>query len=214
MIEAWNGDGDFYRRVGADLGISITRPELKVLVLASQYGQSARSAAERLGMEPFQAISLLNRFFDRYSQLAEGMKMTEDLAEVRGYAETRTGLKRYLNPKRSRHARGRQARNLPVQGGGADVLKGLLPRAQTILQRIDGRILVPLFDSLIFQVPREAQQEAVTAIRHEMVVAARSIYPELKPKLDVNDKDTSCWNKDGHGDSIDTFERDLSYDIF
>ena len=213
MLATWNGDGDFYRQVGADLNVDISRPRLKVLNLASLYGQTAKSAAESLGLEPYQAKRMLDRFFASYPDLAEGMKDAEDLAHVRDYAETRTGLKRYLSPDRPRHARNRQARNLPVQGGGADVLKMLLPRAHAYLRSVGGRILVPLFDSLVFQVPQEVQQEAVGVIKHEMVTAMQSIYPELRPKLDVNDEDTSCWNKDGHGDSIDRFEKDLTHDI-
>ena len=214
MLAVWNKEKeDFYERMGVDLGLDIPRPRLKVLMLASLYGQTDRSAAESLGVEKLQASRLIKRVFSRYSDLAKGMKEVEDLANVRGYAETRTGLKRYLNPKRSRHARNRQARNLPVQGGGADILKVLLPRAHNYLQQVGGRILVPLFDSLVFQVPREEQQKAVVAISHEMKMAMQFIYPELRPKLDVNDIDTTCWNKDGHGDSVDRFEADPTHDI-
>ena len=213
MATTWNREGDFYTQVGADLGVDIERPRLKVLVLASLYGQTARSTGESLGLEAYQARRLLERFFSRYPDLARGMKDAEDLAHVRGYAETRTGLKRYLSPNLPRHARDRQARNLPVQGGGADVLKMLLPWAHTYLSSVGGRILVPLFDSLVFQVPREVQKKATAVISRLMVMAMQSIYPELRPKLDVNDKDTTCWNKDGHGDAIDRFEKDPFHDI-
>lgn len=213
MLAAWNGEGDFYTQMGRDLGLNIERPALKVLTLATLYGQTPRSTAEALAMEEYQARNLLRRVFDRYPVLAAGMKEAEDVAQVRGYAETRTGLKRYLDPAHKRHVRNRRVRNLPVQGGGADILKILLPRVDNYLRRVGGRILVPLYDSLVFQAPRETRVEATRIVDHEMVMAMQMIYPELVPKLDVNDRDTSCWNKDGQGGSIDRFERDATFDI-
>ena len=213
MLGAWNGAGDFYTRMGRDLQVEFERWRLKLLVLAALYGQTDWSTAESLGMEVFQARKLLGRFFGQYPALAAGMKEAEDLAHVRGFAETRSGLKRYLNMNLPRHARGRQARNLPVQGGGADVLKLLLPRAHAYLRQLGGRVLVPLFDSLVFQVPRAAQWEAVKIIGHEMIMAMQALYPELHPKLDINDGDTTCWNKDGHGDAIERFEENYAHDI-
>lgn len=68
-----------------------------------------------------------------------------------------------------------------MQGGAADVLKVLLPRAHSYLRQVGGRILVPLFDSLVFQVPSEVLQEAAAIIEHEMVMAMLSIYPSTLP---------------------------------
>ncbi len=38
-----------------------------------------------------------------------------------------------------------------------------------------------------------------------MISAVRAYYPELRPRVDVNAQDTTCWNKDGRSDSIEAF---------
>jgi|GEM_PF-6214007 DNA polymerase I-like protein with 3'-5' exonuclease and polymerase domains len=213
LLEAWNAEGDFYLRMGNDLGIDANRFTLKLLVLAALYGQGARSAAANLGVSERRARRLLGAFYGQYSDLHDGMKAVQELAQVCGYAQTRTGLKRYLSNRQSVGQRNRRARNLPVQGGGATILKALLPLAQGDLQQMGGRILVPHFDSLVFQVPRVHADEAIRNVSHHMSSAMQSIYPELRPRLDVNSTRPKCWNKDGHADSIERFSNDPFFDI-
>ena len=216
LLAAWNGPDDFYIRMGKDLSLntdSVPRQKLKVITLAMIYGQQAASLGKQLRMETWEADRMLQRVFSRYPTLAKGMKEGEAIANLCGYAETRTGLKRYLPRHHPRHQRNRRARNLPIQGGASGVLKILLPRVHLLLQQMGGRILVPLFDSIIFQVPKRFQRDAIVLVGQEMKTAITLLYPELRPKLDINDADPSCWNKKGRGDSIDRFEQDWTYEL-
>jgi hypothetical protein len=38
--------------------------------------------------------------------------------------------------------------------------------------------------------------------------ALSAYYPRLRPRVDVNRVDVTCWNKDGHSDSLDRFLQD------
>jgi hypothetical protein len=46
-----------------------------------------------------------------------------------------------------------------------------------------------------------------------MIDAVRKYYPVLHPRVDVNDADPSCWNKDGCADSLDCFLADPLYKL-
>jgi DNA polymerase I-like protein with 3'-5' exonuclease and polymerase domains len=122
-------------------------------------------------------------------------------------------MKRYFRLKARSSRQKRQARNFPVQGGGACVLKLLLPRVQQYLTSIGGRILVPLFDSIVFQAPKNRLDEATEKVSFLMIEAFRELYPALNPKVDKNISKPWCWNKDGHADSIERFEEDPLFEL-
>jgi len=233
LVEEWNGPRDVYLSVARGLHQVLElsdemleasdaalreeypriRPKMKILFLATMYGMVIQTISAVLGCTRGEAGDLWRAFFDRFQDLEKNMAATEKLSVLRGYAETRTGMKRFLKAGTRSPRHRRQMRNFPVQGGGACVLKLLLPRVQRYLKSIGGRVLVPLFDAVIFQVPQDRLEEATRMVSFLMQEAFRELYPELDPKVDTNTSAPCCWNKDGKADSIERFEEDPTYEL-
>jgi DNA polymerase-1 len=106
-----------------------------------------------------------------YPGLAVWQEETKRKAELRGYAETALGRRRYLPGIVSRDwgkksFAQRCALNTPIQGTAADILKLALGRLIAGLpERMWLRPLLQIHDELVFEVPESKVAEAVDFIR-------------------------------------------------
>ena len=106
-----------------------------------------------------------------YPNLARWQEQAKQAATRRQYTQTFLGRRRYLPGIRSqdwgrRSFAGRCALNTPIQGTAADILKLALGRLIAGLpDRLWLRPLLQIHDELVFEVPRERLQEAVTYIQ-------------------------------------------------
>jgi len=185
-----------------DAALADRRPELrdrmKVLTLAMIYGMALATVAALMRSSIPQAQRLQDRFFARYHCLRAGMERAVVDLELRGYTETVTGLKRFRGRKGPLTAwECRWAVNAPIQGGGACVLKLLLPRLARYLEARGGRVVLPVYDAVVVQFPLDRQRELLAGAEQIMVTAMQELYPATRPRVDVNDADPSCWNKAG-----------------
>ncbi|WP_426751127.1 DNA polymerase [Myxococcus sp. Y35] len=193
------------------------RTRMKLLVLAMMYGMTDASIAAQAGTDLAGARQLRERFFQRYSALKTGMERAVEQLVVRGYAEGITGLKRFRGKTGPLSGWERRwAVNTVIQGGGACILKLLLPPLAAYLGRLGGRVVLPIFDAVLIQVPLiegMVPSGIVDGARGLMVEAMRELYPATRPRVDVNDADPSCWNKDGHSNSIERFLADPMFKL-
>ena len=106
-----------------------------------------------------------------YPNLARWQEQAKQAATRRQYTQTFLGRRRYLPGIRSqdwgrRSFAERCALNTPIQGTAADILKLALGRLIAGLpDRLWLRPLLQIHDELVFEVPRERLQEAVTYIQ-------------------------------------------------
>lgn len=182
------------------------RDRAKVLLLGITYGMSPAGVALRLGISTASAERLLASFFSAYPAIEAGMRRQQILLAQTGAVTTVSGLKRHrpitglLQPWERRWAV-----NAPVQGSGADVLKVTLPPVMAYANSIGGRVLLPVYDSLVVQLPMPLRQEHVETIQRLMVEGFRGLFPMLEPRVSVNQTAPHCWNHDGHVDSVQRF---------
>lgn len=176
------------------------RERMKLFTLTTMYGGHCETSEFR------------SRFFARYPKLKEGMERAVHLLRQRGYAEGPTGAKRYRGVTGALSAWERRwAVNTVIQGGGACVLKLLLPRLQRFLRQRGGRVVLAIHDAVLIQVvlhDGRVPSEVVEGAKSIMVDAMRELYPATLPRVSENDVDPTCWNKDGHADSIERFMAD------
>lgn len=220
LVRDWN-EGDIYlvlarRLIAPALGLDVRgidderlrqlRDRAKILLLGITYGMSPAGVALRLGISTASAERLLARFFSAYPAIEAGMLRQPILLAQTGAVTTISGLKRHrpitgsLEPWERRWAV-----NAPVQGSGADVLKVTLPPVMAYAASVGGRVLLPVYDSLVVQLPMPLRQEHVETIRRLMVEGFRGLFPMLKPRVSVNQTAPHCWNHDGHVDSVQRF---------
>jgi hypothetical protein len=69
-------------------------------------------------------------------------------------------------------------------------------------------LLVPLYDSVVFEAPLNQLPEITARVKACMIESMTDYFPVLKPKVTVNDADPSCWNSEGKSNSIEAFLND------
>lgn len=188
------------------------RSRVKIVMLAVLYGSSDASLAAMLGIPERAARRLKAGFLARYPKLREGMEQAQRLLQERGYAVTVTGMKRFRGREGALSGWERRwAVNFPIQGGGACVLKMLLPRLATFLAKSGGRLILPVFDAVVIQFPLDRKSEVCAGAARIMIEVFQELYSGTCPRVDINSKDPTCWNKNGRGDSIERFLQDPEF---
>lgn len=189
------------------------RSKMKILMLAVIYGMGGTAIAAQMRTTLEGARRLRAQFFERYPRLALGIELSHRRLHERGYVQTVTGLRRFRGREGALSSwEEKWAVNAPIQGGGACVLKRLLPRVQHYLAERGGRVLLPIFDALLVQYPRGTGAVVLPATEALMVDTMRELYPGTRPRVDVNAIATRCWNKNGYADSIERFVEDPEFE--
>lgn len=193
------------------------RPDLRVsmkpFVLAVLYGGGPRMIAEKHGIPVQAAQEQIDRFLALYPKLAAGLEASSVLGEARGYALITTGLTRTFDRSASRSWVRNLLRNTPIQGGAAVVLKEAVIRLDEEFRGTSAWIVAMIHDAVLVECDAADVAWVRQRVPQVMVAAVRRFYPQLQPRIDVNDSDTTCWNKKGHADSLDQFLADPQYSI-
>jgi DNA polymerase-1 len=146
------------------------------------YGQSAFGLAQALNIPRGKAGSYIRAYFEKIPRVKEYMEELIALAARRGYAETILGRKRRI-PELARKGpqRGygeRIARNTPIQGSAADILKVAMIAVE---RELDGKawaqMLLTVHDELIFECDEGREPELVALVKPLMEDAVKLDVP-------------------------------------
>lgn len=135
MIEAFNSGEDLHASTAAkiyNINISDVTKEQRRIAKAVNfgivYGMSPWGLAEELNISTFEANDFINRYFMIYPEVKEYLdNVVKETKEI-GYTETIFGRRRYMPEINSSNGALRQfaertAKNAPIQGAAADVIK-------------------------------------------------------------------------------------------
>jgi DNA polymerase I len=199
---------DFKRRYPA------LREQMKVCTLGIIYGLTPFGLALRLGVSRPIAAMLMTGFLDQFPTLRDVLRIKPAVAADRGYASSVSGLRRNrpVNGRPSQWERNWLA-NHPVQSSAATVFKSAGIRLDRLYPQYGARLIVPLYDAFVFEAPMEVLAEVAELTRRVMVEAVVEWFPQLRPRVEVNIENPSCWNKDGHADSIDKWVADPTFTL-
>jgi DNA polymerase I len=126
------------------------------------YGMGAFGLASQLGIERNAAQQFIDKYFARYSAVAQFMAETKQFARDHGYVETIFGRRVYLpeinggNGPRKAGAE-RQAINAPMQGSNADIIKLAMISIDHWLdhEKLRTKLIMQVHDELVFEVPSD-----------------------------------------------------------
>ena len=169
LLSAFRDDVDVHIRTAATLfDIPETevsrheREQAKTVNYAVIYGQTEFALARNLGISRADAKQYISAFFSGYAGVRAFMDRQVDEAKSTGYVTTLSGRRRALNDIRSRnfHLRSgaeRMARNTPIQGTAADIIKVAMINIdrQLGLHAYRAQMLLTVHDELVFEVPRK-----------------------------------------------------------
>jgi DNA polymerase-1 len=202
LIEAFELDQDIHRRtasevfgVGLDEVTPAMRQAAKAVNFGIIYGISDFGLARSLGVSKAEAGAYIARYFERYRRVDEFVQ--EQIAQARrdGYVTTILGRRRYLpdlfdNNRNIRAFGERTARNTPIQGSAADIIKVAMVNLDQAIRsrRWATRMVLQVHDELLFDASRGELDDVTAVVRREMEGAYR-----LKVPLKVDIRTGDDW---------------------
>jgi DNA polymerase-1 len=151
------------------------RSAAKAVNFGIVYGQSGFSLAQDLDIPVRTAQTYIDTYLARYHGVREYMARAIEQGKEQGYVSTLFGRRRYLPELKSsnfnlRSFGERVARNMPIQGTAADVMKLAMIRVHARLKRElpEARLLLQVHDELIVECPEAQGETAAAILREEM----------------------------------------------
>lgn len=198
LVDAYTRGADVHARTaeaifGVDAG-DVSREQraaAKTVNFAVIYGQSEYALGRNLRIPRAEARRYIAAFFERYAGVARYMDEIVEGARERGYVTTLFGRRRTIPDLRSRNrnlraAAERVARNTPIQGTAADILKRAMVRVEGALKSrgLAARMLLTVHDELVFELPPE-EEEALTGVVREAMAGAAELSVPLEVGIGV-----------------------------
>lgn len=191
LRSAFVEDVDVHRRTAAEVFevpeaavTSEQRRIAKAVNFGVVYGQTAFGLAQQLGIPRGKAGSYIRAYFEKIPGVDRYMTELIARAKVRGYAETILGRKRRI-PELSRKGAARSygeriARNTPIQGSAADILKVAMIKVEDALDGIAwAQMLLTVHDELIFECD-EARVDELVALCKPLMEGAVTLEVPLR----------------------------------
>lgn len=174
LIEDFENDIDIHRATAARiLGREvedITKKERslgKTINFGILFGQTGFGLGNMLGISAGTAQEYITSYFKHYAGVEAYMRSFEKEAYKKGYVQSMFGTTRWIRGLRSKNFRlmrsaQREAINMPIQGGEADIMKLAMIKLDEEIERNfkgDAYILLQIHDELIFEVKEERLEE-------------------------------------------------------
>ena len=154
---------------------SALRSQAKAVNFGIVYGMSAFSLAQDIGVFQNEAQAYINAYFEKYSGVKRYMdRVIEDGKEL-GYVSTIYGRRRYMPELKVsnfnlRSSGERMARNMPIQGTAADIMKLAMVNVHNRLKReqLRAKIILQVHDEIIIECPEEEAAAVSEILQYEM----------------------------------------------
>jgi DNA polymerase-1 len=184
LVEAFTHDEDVHVRTaraifGVDEVTRDQRGQAKTVNYAVIYGQTQFALARNLGISKTEAKRYIDAFFERYAGVARFMEEVVEDARRTGGVRTLLGRWRALPDIHSKNrglraAAERVARNTPIQGTAADLMKMAMVRIDAALraERLASVMVLTVHDELVLEVApgEEDRVKAIVKDRMENVM--------------------------------------------
>ena len=182
MQQAFLNGEDIHRSTAAKIyGIpqSEVTPRLrssaKAINFGIMYGKGAYSLSKDIGVTVKEADAFLKNYLAAFPSVSGYMDKTIADAKANGYVSTLFGRRRTLPELAStnfnvRASGERMARNTPIQGTAADVIKLAMVRVWKRLrdEKMASRLILTVHDELIVEAPEAEAEQAARILREEM----------------------------------------------
>jgi DNA polymerase-1 len=193
LCEAFSANTDVHVRTAtAIFGVApheVTkdqRAQAKTVNFAVIYGQTETALARNLGIQPAEARRYIQAFFRRYAGVTRFLDDVIEDARRTGFVRTMSGRKRAIANLDSRNrtdrwAAERIARNTPIQGTAADIIKRAMIDLDAALasRKLRSRMILTVHDELVLELHDDERDVVPTLVRETMERAAQLRVPLL-----------------------------------
>ena len=191
MIQAFRDHSDIHRRTASQvfhipeqMVTPLMRSRAKAVNFGIVYGIGAFSLSQDIHVSMREAKQYIDDYLANFSGVDAYMKRVVEEAKQKGYVETMFGRRRYLpelsSSNHNLRAFGeRVARNMPIQGTAADIIKIAMIRVERrlALEQMKSRLILQVHDELIVESPAEEALKAAALLTEEMQNAVRLAVP-------------------------------------
>ena len=168
----------------------LMRSRAKAVNFGIVYGIGAFSLAKDIGVTRKEADTYIKGYLEHYSGVREYMDKVVHDAKDTGYVTTLFNRRRYLPELVASNAMlrafgERVARNMPIQGTAADIIKIAMVRVYARLKNegMKSRLILQVHDELIVEAPINESERAAQILKEEMENACKLKVPLT---VDVN----------------------------
>ena len=202
MISAFNSGIDIHTVTASevfgipiDMVLPVMRSRAKAVNFGIVYGIGAFSLGKDIGVSRAEADRYIKNYLATYSGVANYMNSVIKKAAIDGFVTTYFGRRRYLPELASSNhmikAFGeRVARNAPIQGTAADIIKIAMINVYRRLKTDypDSKLILQVHDELIVECPEKDKKDICLMLEEEMKNAVK-----MKVSLSVDAHSGKNW---------------------
>ncbi|MBO6158772.1 MAG: DNA polymerase I [Firmicutes bacterium] len=193
MIEAYQSGADIHRLTASQV-LHIPYEEVtprqrssaKAVNFGIVYGISAFSLSQDLGISVQEAKDYIDSYFDRFQGVKQFLDDCVSQARKTGYGVTLFGRRRQIEELRAKNFQQRSfgervAKNMPIQGTAADIIKIAMNKVYYRMMRegLKSRLTLQVHDELLIEVYRPEEAAVRKILEEEMSGAADLKVPLL-----------------------------------
>ena len=203
FINAFVSGQDFHSATAAQ--IFNTKPEnvdadqrsfAKRLNFGVVYGIGAQRFAMMTGLTERQAEDTLRRYFATYPKMDEWLRTRSKTVLTERSARTASGRMARINfdpnDRGSIGAAQRYAKNMPIQGTSADILKRALRLLHDDIRHTSARLVNIVHDEIVVECDASDADEIVTKLESAMLRAGQEFVKRVPIKVDATIADEWC----------------------
>ncbi|MCC6314017.1 MAG: DNA polymerase I [Thermomicrobiales bacterium] len=192
LLDAFNAGADIHRATAAIVaGVAPedVTPDMrriaKTVNFGVLYGMQAFGLSRDTGLSREESTKFIEDYWKRLPRVREFFDETVAFGVKHGYVMSPSGRRRaypnLVSPNgQLRMAAERQAKNMPLQGGAADIMKIAMIRLDAALRErtdLQARMLLQVHDELVLEVAEEDLAETAALVRATMEGAAQLKVP-------------------------------------
>jgi DNA polymerase-1 len=160
------------------------RSSAKAVNFGIIYGISAFSLSSDLGISVQEAQEYINHYFVRFPKVKVFLDECVRSAKATGYGKTKFGRIRQIEELKAKNFVQRSfgervAKNMPIQGTAADIIKIAMNRVYARMKKegLKSRLIVQVHDELLIEVYRPEKEQVERILEEEMTGAAKLLVP-------------------------------------
>ena len=189
LLGAYNNGIDVHSTTASQIfGVDVSevtdqmRRDAKAVNFGIIYGMSDFGLAEQLGISNYRAKEFIERYFEKYPTVKAYLESNVSEATERGYSTTILGRRRNLSDLSAsnylvRSAAQRMAKNTPLQGSAADIIKVAMLGVEKRLEGMKSKMILQVHDELIIDADEAEIDEVKSILQQEMENAMKLNVP-------------------------------------
>lgn len=195
LVSAFNENKDIHAMVASEIfGVpaemvnSNMRRMAKAVNFGIIYGISDFGLAQNLSISPAKAKDFIAKYYQSYPKISQYLEGSVKFAKEHGYVYTITGRRRYIPEISSSNFNTRSfgervAKNMPLQGSAADIIKIAMNGVASELEKnnMKSKLILQVHDELVIDAVESEREKVYEILKSQMTDAF-----DLKVRLDIN----------------------------